>query len=251
MQSPAETPTFVRVSELRKTYLMGTQAVHALDGIDLEIPRSTFSVVMGPSGSGKSTFLYLLGGLDRPTSGSLEIDGQPVETFDENQLAVFRRKVVGFIFQSFNLISSMTALENVAFPMQFARTSRRQQRRRAAELLEQVGLADRANHRPTELSGGQQQRVAIARTLMMDPEVLLFDEPTAALDPEITKEVAEIIRNLSQTGITQVVVTHEVDFARKVASQVIYLEKGRIIESGTAAIFQSPQTSRFAEFLMH
>lgn len=228
MQSPAETPTFVRVSELRKTYLMGTQAVHALDGIDLEIPRSTFSVVMGPSGSGKSTFLYLLGGLDRPTSGSLEIDGQPVETFDENQLAVFRRKVVGFIFQSFNLISSMTALENVAFPMQFARTSRRQQRRRAAELLEQVGLADRANHRPTELSGGQQQRVAIARALVNDPQLILADEPTGNLDSASGFSIMQLLSELHRGGRTIVVVSHDPRMIR-FSSHRFFLLDGRLV----------------------
>ena len=141
-------------------------AVHALDGIDLEIQPHTFCVVMGPSGSGKSTLLYLLGGLDRPSEGHIEIDGQALESLDENALAIFRRRTVGFIFQSFNLIASMTALENVAFPMRFAHVGRHERQARALELLRQVGLEERSHHRPTELSGGQQQRVAVARALV-------------------------------------------------------------------------------------
>jgi putative ABC transport system ATP-binding protein len=154
---------FIRIHELRKTYTMGRVSVHALAGVDLQIEPETFCVVMGPSGSGKSTLLHLIGGLDRPTSGHIEVSGEALEALDENALAVFRRKSVGFIFQSFNLISSMTALENVEFPMRFARVPRRLRQSRAVQLLKVVSLDDRARHRPTELSGGQQQRVAIAR----------------------------------------------------------------------------------------
>src|SRR5512141_2028382 len=154
--------SFIRISGLKKHYVMGGTTVRALDGVDLEIEAHTFTVVMGPSGSGKSTLLYLLGGLDRATSGEISIDGERLTDMDENALALFRRRMMGFVFQSFNLISSMSAMENVAFPMQFNGTASTQRIDRATQLLQQVGLADRGQHKPGELSGGQQQRVAIA-----------------------------------------------------------------------------------------
>ncbi|WP_323910829.1 ATP-binding cassette domain-containing protein [Aeromonas veronii] len=215
-------------------------------------------VLLGPSGAGKSSLLRMMNLLDTPDAGVLRI-GESEFSFPNslfaaefNRQSQLLRRKVGMVFQQYNLWPHLTVMENlIEAPVKVLGMSKEAAIEKGAYLLAQLQLADKRDAWPARLSGGQQQRVAIARTLMMDPEVLLFDEPTAALDPEITKEVAEIIRNLSQTGITQVVVTHEVDFARKVASQVIYLEKGRIIESGTAAIFQSPQTSRFAEFLMH
>src|SRR5689334_4247322 len=154
---------FIQVRELTKHYQMGGTTVRALDGLNLDIHEHTFTVVMGPSGSGKSTLLYLLGGLDRATSGEITVDGARLDTMDENALALFRRRTMGFVFQSFNLIPSMTALENVAFPMQFAGVTSAQRKTQALNLLNQVGLENRASHRPTELSDGQQQRVAIAR----------------------------------------------------------------------------------------
>ncbi|MGN5083172.1 ATP-binding cassette domain-containing protein [Aeromonas sp. 31P] len=214
-------------------------------------------VLLGPSGAGKSSLLRMMNLLDTPDAGVLRI-GESEFSFPNslsaaefNRQSQLLRRKVGMVFQQYNLWPHLTVMENlIEAPVKVLGMSKEAAIEKGAYLLAQLQLADKRDAWPARLSGGQQQRVAIARTLMMDPEVLLFDEPTAALDPEITKEVAEIIRNLSQTGITQVVVTHEVDFARKVASQVIYLEKGRIIESGTAAIFQSPQTSRF-KFLMH
>src|SRR5919106_6903211 len=163
------TQPFIRVRALKKYYQMGGTTVRALDGLDLDIDAHTFTVVMGPSGSGKSTLLYLFGGLDRATSGEISVDGARLEEMDENALALFRRRTMGFVFQSFNLIASMSALENVAFPMQFAGIGAAQRSNRARHLLDQVGLSDRADHRPTELSGGQQQRVAIARALVNNP----------------------------------------------------------------------------------
>ena len=215
-------------------------------------------VLLGPSGAGKSSLLRMMNLLDTPDAGVLRI-GESEFSFPNslsaaefNRQSQLLRRKVGMVFQQYNLWPHLTVMENlIEAPVKVLGMSKEAAIEKGAYLLAQLQLADKRDAWPARLSGGQQQRVAIARTLMMDPEVLLFDEPTAALDPEITKEVAEIIRNLSQTGITQVVVTHEVDFARKVASQVIYLEKGRIIEAGSAAIFQSPQTSRFAEFLMH
>lgn len=219
---------FIRVSGLRKVYPMGRVAVKALDGVDLEIPRNTFLAVMGPSGSGKSTLLHLLGGLDRPTAGHIEVNGQSLEALDENTLAVFRRRTVGFVFQSFNLVPSMTALENVAFPMRFARVSRKERRRRALELLQQVGLGDRAGHRPTELSGGEQQRVAIARALVNNPQLILADEPTGNLDSASGMGIMQLLQALHSQGRTVVVVTHDARIAQ-MATQVVHLLDGRIV----------------------
>ena len=177
-----EQSAFITVSGLRKSFDMGGAVVHALAGVDLHVEKGTFYSIMGPSGSGKSTLLYLIGGLDRPTAGHIKVAGRAIEQLDENALAAYRRKVIGFIFQSFNLIPSLTAWENVAFPMRFAGVPRRERQERAFALLERVGLADRRTHRPTELSGGQQQRVAIARALVNEPAIILADEPTGNLD---------------------------------------------------------------------
>ncbi|MFG0833050.1 ATP-binding cassette domain-containing protein [Aeromonas bivalvium] len=215
-------------------------------------------VLLGPSGAGKSSLLRMLNLLDTPDAGTLRI-GQSEFSFPSTlsrgefarEAQALRRKV-GMVFQQYNLWPHLTVLENlIEAPVKVLGMGKQAAIDKAGYLLAQLQLADKRDAWPARLSGGQQQRVAIARTLMMDPEVLLFDEPTAALDPEITKEVAQIIRGLGETGITQVVVTHEVDFARKVASQVIYLERGQIVEAGSAAIFASPQTRRFAEFLNH
>lgn len=215
-------------------------------------------VLLGPSGAGKSSLLRMMNLLDTPDAGVLRIGESEfsfpssLSTAEFNRQTQALRRKVGMVFQQYNLWPHLTVMENlIEAPVKLLGMSKAEAMEKGGYLLAQLQLADKRDAWPARLSGGQQQRVAIARTLMMDPQVLLFDEPTAALDPEITKEVAEIIRNLGQTGITQVVVTHEVEFARKVASQVIYLEKGRIIEAGSAAIFQAPQTSRFAEFLMH
>ncbi|MCS3456605.1 arginine transport system ATP-binding protein [Aeromonas sp. BIGb0405] len=215
-------------------------------------------VLLGPSGAGKSSLLRMLNLLDTPDAGTLRI-GKSEFSFpsalskgDFAREAQALRRKVGMVFQQYNLWPHLTVLENlIEAPIKVLGMGKQAAIDKAGYLLAQLQLADKRDAWPARLSGGQQQRVAIARTLMMDPEVLLFDEPTAALDPEITKEVAQIIRGLAKTGITQVVVTHEVDFARKVASQVIYLERGQIVESGSAEIFTSPRTRRFAEFLNH
>ena len=185
---------------LRKTFVMGNNKVNALAGVDLSIPKASLSVVMGPSGSGKSTLLYLVGGLDRPTSGGITVNQVDLEKMDENDLAIYRRRMVGFIFQSFNLIASMSALENVAFPMRFAGISPKQRKNRAMDLLEQVGLKERARHKPTELSGGQQQRVAIARALVNDPQLILADEPTGNLDSNSGLGIMQLLSQLHLQG---------------------------------------------------
>ena len=220
---------FIRVAGLAKTYTMGHVAVHALNGVDMEVPKNTFWVIMGPSGSGKSTLLHLLGGLDRPTTGHIAVNGLSLESMDENELAVFRRRTVGFIFQSFNLIPTMTALENVAFPLRFARVSRSQRRQRALEVLRRVGLEDRVHHRPTELSGGQQQRVAIARSMINDPQLILADEPTGNLDTASGAGVMHLLAELHRGGRTVIVVTHDARMTQ-VATHTVQLLDGQIID---------------------
>jgi putative ABC transport system ATP-binding protein len=220
--------TFIEIAGLQKDFIMGDVVVRALAGIDLSIERSSFSVVMGPSGSGKSTLLHLLGGLDQPTAGSLNVGGQSIDKLDENALAVYRRRTVGFIFQSFNLIQSMNALENVAFPMRFAHTSPHQRKTRAQELLQKVGLSDRAVHRPTELSGGQQQRVAIARALVNDPQLILADEPTGNLDTASGMSIMQLLSELHRSGHTIFVVTHDPRM-KYFATQMVFLLDGRIV----------------------
>ncbi|MGQ0603371.1 MAG: ABC transporter ATP-binding protein [Anaerolineales bacterium] len=219
---------FISIAALRKTYVMGREQVHALAGVDVDIAANTFSAVIGPSGSGKSTLLYLIGGLDRATSGSITVNGQLLEKMDENELAQYRRRTVGFIFQSFNLISSMTALENVIFPMRFRRASVAHRRERAHALLKMVGLADRAHHKPTELSGGQQQRVAIARALVNDPQLILADEPTGNLDSHSGALVLQTLLDLHKQGRTVLLVTHDPRLTR-FATHTIRILDGKIV----------------------
>jgi putative ABC transport system ATP-binding protein len=223
---------------------MGGTVVRALDGLDLDIDAHTFTVVMGPSGSGKSTLLYLLGGLDRATSGEISVDGARLDKMDENALALFRRRTMGFVFQSFNLIPSMSALENVSFPMQFAGVAAQQRRTQARSLLGQVGLENRAEHRPTELSGGQQQRVAIARALVNNPSLILADEPTGNLDTSSGAAVMQLLSDLHHAGRTVLVVTHDPRMTR-FATHKIFLLDGRIVseEDYQSAALESSQAS--------
>ncbi len=221
---------FIRIKGLKKYYEMGGQTVRALDGVDLEIQANTFTVVMGPSGSGKSTLLYLLGGLDRATAGEIAIDGERLTSMDENALALFRRRTMGFVFQSFNLIPSMTALDNVAFPMQFAGISSAQRVQRAQGLLTQVGLEQRAGHRPSELSGGQQQRVAIARALVNDPSLILADEPTGNLDTSSGVTVMHLLSDLHRSGRTVLVVTHDPRMMRFATHKIFLLDGKQVTE---------------------
>ncbi len=218
--------------------------MRALDGLDLDIDAHTFTVVMGPSGSGKSTLLYLLGGLDRATSGEISVDEARLDTMDENALALFRRRTMGFVFQSFNLISSMSALENVAFPMQFAGVTSAQRKQQAHNLLNQFGLGNRADHRPTELSGGQQQRVAIARALVNNPSLILADEPTGNLDTSSGAAVMQLLSDLHRSGRTVLVVTHDPRMTR-FATHKIFLLDGRIVSEADyqSAALESAQIS--------
>ena len=235
---------FIRIRGLTKHYQMGGTIVRALDGLDLDIDAHTFTVVMGPSGSGKSTLLYLLGGLDRATSGQISVDGARLDEMDENALALFRRRTMGFVFQSFNLIPSMIALENVAFPLQFAGITSAQRNQQARNLLSQVGLENRAEHRPTELSGGQQQRVAIARALVNNPSLILADEPTGNLDTSSGGAVMQLLSDLHNAGRTVLVVTHDPRMTR-FATHKLFLLDGRIVseEEYQSAALESTQVS--------
>lgn len=218
----------IQVVGLKKHYQMGGTTVRALDGVDIEIPAHTFTVVMGPSGSGKSSLLYLLGGLDRPTAGEISINGERLDQMDENALALFRRKMMGFIFQSFNLVSSMSAMENVAFPMQFSGVPVTERNQKSLQLLGQVGLADRSGHTPSELSGGQQQRVAVARALINDPQLIFADEPTGNLDTASGVTVMQLLSDLHKSGRTVLVVTHDQRMTR-FATHKIFLLDGHIV----------------------
>jgi len=220
--------SFIEARNLRKVFKMGHQEVVALDDVNISIERSSFTVVMGPSGSGKSTLLYLLGGLDKPTSGSIVIEGTALENMESHELAQFRKKKVGFVFQAFHLIPSMPAIENVIFPMRFNNIPSQKRRERAQALLQQVGLSDRLHHLPTELSGGQQQRVAIARALANEPSIILADEPTGNLDRKIGAEIIHYLHKLNQEGHTIVLVTHDPTLL-PLATQVIYMLDGRTV----------------------
>jgi putative ABC transport system ATP-binding protein len=232
----------IQVTDLKKHYQMGGTIVRALDGVSLEIQPHTFTIVMGPSGSGKSSLLYLLGGLDRSTSGQISINEERLDQMDENALALFRRRTMGFIFQSYNLITSMNALENVAFPMQFTGVPVAERNKRASQLLEQVGLSDRSHHKPSELSGGQQQRVAVARALVNNPSLILADEPTGNLDTASGVVIMQLLSELHRAGRTVLVVTHDPRMTR-FATHKIFLLDGHVVDEDVyqSAALEVPQ----------
>lgn len=239
--------------------------LHVLRGVDLEVARGSVCVVLGPSGSGKSTLLRCVNELEEITGGRIRVAGElmgyrEVARGGTTRLHRLHPKVVarqrsriGMVFQRFNLFPHMTALQNVMeAPVQVHGLTRAQARERAAALLERVGLGDRIDYYPAQLSGGQQQRVAIARALAMDPELMLFDEPTSALDPELVGEVLAVMRDLAASGMTMMVVTHEIGFAREVADEVVFMDEGLIVERGTPAqVLGAPREARTREFLGH
>ena len=223
-------PTTDAILQLRgitRDFKLGAQTVHVLKGIDLDIAKSEYVALMGPSGSGKSTLMNLLGCLDTPTSGSYELNGTDVSSLNDNALAEIRNSEIGFVFQTFNLLPRSTALENVALPLVYAGLSKEERLARAAEVLEQVGLADRMDHRPNQLSGGQRQRVAVARALVNKPALILADEPTGNLDSKTSIEIMKLFDDIQAAGNTVVLVTHEEDIAQY-AKRVIRLVDGNI-----------------------
>ena len=237
----------IEVKDLKKHYLGGQ--VKALDGITCDIEKGEVVVIIGPSGSGKSTFLRSLNLLEIPTGGTILFDGADI-TDPKTNINKHRQKM-GMVFQHFNLFPNMTILKNMTVaPMKLLKKSKDEAEKKAMELLSKVGLADRAKSYPAQLSGGQKQRVAIVRALAMEPEVMLFDEPTSALDPEMVGEVLDVMKGLAREGMTMVVVTHEMGFAREVATRVMFMDDGRIIEEGTPSeIFENPKNERLQDFL--
>ena len=217
----------IRTSKLTKTYGSNGVATHALRGVDLEIARGSFNCIVGPSGHGKSTLMHLLGALDRPSSGSVQVDGTDLTRLDSAGLAAFRGRKIGFVFQFFNLLRGLSASENIETAMMLAGLPPRRQAERAKELLALVGLSEKAQARPNQLSGGQQQRVAIARALANDPEILMMDEPTGNLDSAAEEEILQILFELHGRGKTVVVVTHNLDIARR-AQRLIRVQDGQI-----------------------
>ena len=237
----------ISVRDLEKHFNAG--AVHALNGVTVDIGKSEVLVVIGPSGSGKSTFLRCLNLLEKPTGGSVIFEGTDITAPGVN-INVMRRRM-GMVFQHFNLFPHMTVLRNLTLgPTQLLKKSQAEADRKAMQLLERVGLADRADAYPSQLSGGQKQRIAIVRALCMEPDVMLFDEPTSALDPEMVGEVLDVMKRLAKDGMTMVVVTHEMGFAREVADRVLFMDEGQIVEEGTPdEIFSHPQQQRTKDFL--
>ena len=245
--------TLIEVKDLCKYFRGGT--VRALNGVSLTIGKGDVIVTIGPSGSGKSTFLRSLNLLETPTSGSVIVEGTDITKKKNAQgkridLDAHRRKM-GMVFQHFNLFPHKTVLENLTIsPILVKKTDKAAAKAKAMELLERVGLADRADAYPSQLSGGQKQRVAIVRALAMEPDVMLFDEPTSALDPEMVGEVLDVMKQLARDGMTMVVVTHEMGFAREVGNRVVFMDEGRIVEQGTPEeIFRHPQSARLQDFL--
>ena len=253
----ANVNSLIQVSDLKKHYNKG--AIKALDGVSVDINRGDVMVVIGPSGSGKSTFLRSLNLMEEPTGGSIVFNGVDITKKKirnaEGKMVKLdideHRRKMGMVFQHFNLFPHMTILDNMTLaPIQVKHIPKAEAEEKALALLDRVGLKDRANAYPIQLSGGQKQRVAIVRALAMEPEVMLFDEPTSALDPEMVGEVLDVMKELAREGMTMVVVTHEMGFAREVGSRVIFMAEGQIVEEGTPEeIFSAPQHPRLQEFL--
>jgi polar amino acid transport system ATP-binding protein len=259
--SGTETP-MVEARGVHKVFGHGDDALHVLRGVDLVVPRGSVTVILGPSGSGKSTLLRCLNELEEITAGSVHVDGDLLGYRRDAQGVLHRlhpkkiaaqRSRIGMVFQRFHLFGHLTACENVMeAPVQVRGLSKAAARERALELLDRVGLGDRTDHYPAQLSGGQQQRVAIARALAMDPELMLFDEPTSALDPELVGEVLSVMQDLAASGMTMVVVTHEIGFAREVADHVVFMDDGAVVEQGPPAqVLDAPSEPRLQEFLSH
>jgi ABC-type lipoprotein export system ATPase subunit len=232
-------PFAVETDNINKHYRMGETLIRAVDGISLEIAKGEFVALLGQSGSGKSSLLNLMAGLDRPTSGAIRVEGRNISELSRNELAEYRLKRVGMVFQSFNLIASMNVIENVELPMRFAEVDRGDRDRLAREALERVGLSGRLRHRPAQLSGGEQQRTALARALINRPELLLADEPTGNLDSQTGMEIMDLIREFNDSlGMTVVMVTHERSLAERYAGRMVFLADGKLVgdQANAAAV---------------
>lgn len=218
----------IELKNLTKTYRLGDETLNALDGVNCTIDSGEFVAITGPSGSGKSTLANIIGGLDRPTDGTVVVDGSDLSHVNDKQLSDYRNHHIGFVFQSFNLQGTQTALENVMLPLVFSRMKSKERKARAKECLEAVGLGDRLQHKPSQLSGGQRQRVAIARALAVKPSIILADEPTGNLDSARGEEIMKLLRDLNKEGITLIIITHDIAIARQ-ADRVIQIKDGHMV----------------------
>lgn len=240
----------LELKNIYKNYIQGTMEVPVLKDINLCVEEGEYVAIMGPSGSGKSTLMNIIGCIDKPTSGTYLLDDVEIEKCKDKELSEVRNQKIGFVFQNFNLLPRQSALDNVALPLQYAKVPIKKRKQKAKEMLEMVDLADRVSFKPTQLSGGQKQRVAIARALCMKPDIMLFDEPTSALDPEMVGEVLAVMKQLAADGMTMVIVTHEIGFAREVADRVIFMDGGYIVEEGTPQeVILNPKEARTISFL--
>jgi putative ABC transport system ATP-binding protein len=221
----------IEISNMNHYYEFGGETLHVLNNVSITIKKGDFVAIVGPSGSGKSTFMNMIGCLDQPNSGSYLFDGQAIESMNDRRLAIIRNEKIGFIFQNFNLLSKLSALENVELPLSYRGLSQKERKNMAMEVLREVGLEERMNHLPTQLSGGQQQRVAIARALAGRPEILLADEPTGALDQKTGREILDLIKKLHKEGHTIILITHDSNIAKE-ASRIIRIEDGCLSEEG-------------------
>ena len=238
----------LQTKDLKKYYGSGDTQVRALDGVDLQVENGEFVAIVGTSGSGKSTLLHMLGGLDRPTSGSVVVDGRDLSTLKDEELTVFRRRKIGFVFQAYNLVPVLSVYENIVLPIQL--DGGKLDAAYIDQVIGALGLKEKLNSLPSQLSGGQQQRVAIARAIATSPAIIYFDEPTSALDPELTGEVLAVMRTLADEGMTMLVVTHEMGFARHVSDKVVFMEHGVVVEAGASAeFFAHPKEERTRAFL--
>lgn len=238
----------LETKDLKKYYGSGDTGVKALDGVNLSVEDGEFVAIVGTSGSGKSTLLHMIGGLDRPTSGTVTVSGKEIFSLKDDELTIFRRRKIGFIFQSYNLVPVLNVYANIILPIEL--DGGKADKVHIDSIIETLGLSQKINSLPGQLSGGQQQRVAIARALAMNPSILFFDEPTSALDPELTGEILKVIRQLAQEKMTMVIVTHEMGFARDVADRVIFMDGGYIVEQGDPhEVIEHPKEERTQQFL--
>ena len=237
--------------DIHKSFFIGTpNEFEVLHGLNFTVKKGEFVSIVGQSGSGKSTLMNIIGALDRPTAGEYTLDGIDIEKAKDHELSALRNKKIGFVFQTYNLIARTNALKNVELPMMYAGMGRAERTERAKMLLEEVDMTDRMHHNPDELSGGQKQRVAIARALCMQPDIMLFDEPTSALDPEMVGEVLQVMKDLAADGMTMVIVTHEMGFAREVGTRLLFVDGGYIVEQGKPKeVFENPKEERTKAFL--
>ena len=238
----------LKAVNLRKIYGQGETEVKALDGVNLEVEKGEFVAIAGTSGSGKSTMLHMIGGLDNPTSGQVIVDGQNLSHMTDEELTIFRRRNIGFVFQQYNLVPMLNVWENIILPVKL--DGKKVEKGYVDEIIDTLGIRTKLENLPSALSGGQQQRVAIARALALKPSILFFDEPTSALDPELTGEILKVIRELAEEKMTMVIVTHEMSFARDVADRVIFMDGGYIIEQGDPKeVIEHPKEERTRQFL--